>query len=82
MKLSTRAKEAIKIALAMVITYGISLAMDWDKTFWAALSVIFCSLATTGESITASIDRIAGTAVAAILALLLVSVFPQDRHIK
>ena len=79
MSISTRTKEAIKIALAMVITYGISLAMDWDKTFWAALSVIFCSLATAGESINASIDRIAGTAVAAILALLLVSVFPQDR---
>jgi len=63
----------------MVITYGISLGMDWDKTFWAALSVIFCSLATAGESINASIDRIAGTAVAAILGLLLVSVFPQDR---
>jgi len=79
MTISNKAKESFKIALAMVITYGISLAMDWDKTFWAALSVIFCSLATAGESINASIDRIAGTAVAAILALLLVSVFPQDR---
>ena len=53
MTFSKKAKESFKIALAMVITYGISLAMDWDKTFWAALSVIFCSLATTGESINA-----------------------------
>jgi len=77
--MSQRFKSAFKVALAMVVTYGISLGMDWDKTFWAGLSVIFCSLATAGESINASIDRIAGTAVASILALLLVSVFPQDR---
>jgi hypothetical protein len=29
--LSTRAKEAIKTALAMTIAYGISLSMGWDK---------------------------------------------------
>jgi uncharacterized membrane protein YccC len=77
--LSERFKGAFRVALAMVITYGISMAMDWDKTFWAALSVIFCSLATSGESINASIDRIAGTFAAAVLALLLVALFPQDR---
>ncbi|WP_163338489.1 FUSC family protein [Desulfopila sp. IMCC35008] len=79
MTISTKAKESFKIALAMVITYGISLTMDWDRTFWAALSVIFCSLATAGESVNAGIDRIMGTAVGASLALLVVSVFPQDR---
>jgi uncharacterized membrane protein YccC len=36
MTFSKKAKESFKIALAMVITYCISLAMDWDKTFWAA----------------------------------------------
>ena len=77
--LSERFKSAFRLALAMVITYGISLAMDWDKTFWAALSVIFCSLATAGESINHSVDRIVGTVAAAILALLLAAAFPQQR---
>ncbi len=77
--LSPRFKGAFRVALAMVITYGISLAMDWDKAFWAALSVIFCSLATSGQSINASLDRIAGTALASALALILVALFPQDR---
>ncbi len=78
-KVSERFKSAFRVALAMVITYGISLAMDWDKAFWAALSVIFCSLATTGQSVNASIDRILGTAAAAVLALVTIALFPQDR---
>jgi len=75
----TKFKPAFKTALAMVITYGIAMGMDWDKPFWAALSVIFCSLATAGESINAGIDRIKGTAVGAAAALLIVVMFPQDR---
>jgi len=77
--LTDRFKSAFQVALAMVITYGISMGMDWDKAFWAALSVIFCSFATAGESINACIDRIIGTVAAAILALLLVALFPQNR---
>lgn len=74
-----RAKPALKIALAIVITYGIAIGMDWAKPFWAVLSVIFCSLATAGESVNAGVDRIKGTAVGAAAALLIISMFPQDR---
>jgi transcriptional regulator GlxA family with amidase domain len=49
--LSDRFKASLKFALAMVITYAIALSMDWEKPVWAGLSVAFCSLATTGESI-------------------------------
>jgi len=31
MTLSRKAKEAIKLGLAMSITYGIVLQMNWDK---------------------------------------------------
>ena len=77
--LSTRSKEAIKTALAMVITYGIALAMDWDKPFWAGFSVIFCSLATAGESIDRGIQRVVGTLIAGVVTLALLALFPQDR---
>lgn len=78
-RLSDRFKDAFRLALAMVITYGVAMGMDWNKPFWAALSVIFCSLATAGESINKGIDRIKGTAVAAAAALLIITLFPQDR---
>jgi len=32
--LSTRAKEAIKTGLAMVIVFGIAFLFDWDKPEW------------------------------------------------
>lgn len=35
--LSERFKSAFKVVLAMIITYGISMGMDWDRAFWAPL---------------------------------------------
>jgi uncharacterized membrane protein YccC len=72
-------RQAVRVALAMVITYGIALSMDWDKPFWAALSVAFCSLATVGDSINRGIQRVLGTLLAGVVALMLVALFPQDR---
>ncbi len=63
----------------MCIAYGIALAMDWDKPFWAGLSVIFCSLATTGDSILRGIQRASGTLLSGVIAIVLVGLFPQDR---
>ena len=77
--LSDRFKHAFKVALAMVVTYGIALSMDWDKPFWAALSVAFSSLATTGDSINRGLQRVIGTLAAGVATLALVALFPQDR---
>lgn len=79
MKPSTRFKEAFKIALAMMITYAIALGMGWEKPFWAGLSVAFCSLATSGESINRGLHRIVGTFLAGVATVVLVALFPQDR---
>jgi hypothetical protein len=76
---SDRFKHAFKVALAMVIAYGIALGMDWDKPFWAALSVAFCSLATAGDSLNRGIERVGGTLLACIVTLTLIALFPQDR---
>ena len=62
--LSRRTKEAIKTALAMTITYGIALAMDWDKPYWAGFAVAFCSLSTIGQSFNKAAMRMFGTLVA------------------
>ena len=77
--MSRRAKEAIKTALAMVIAYGIALAMDWDRPYWAGFAVAFVSLATYGQSLNKAALRMAGTGVGVVVAFLLIMFFPQQR---
>ncbi len=79
MPLSDRAKDAVKVALAMVIAYAIALYMDWDRPYWAGLAVAFISLETSGQSFHKGLQRLGGTLLAAIMALTLLSLFPQQR---
>ena len=62
--LSRKAKESIKVALAMVIAYGISLSQDWDNAYWAGLAVAMVSLASIGQSMNKAALRMFGTLVA------------------
>lgn len=50
--LSTRAKEAVKTGLAMVIVFAIAMQLGWDKPYYAGLAVATISLNTTGVSLT------------------------------
>ena len=43
--LSRKAKESIKVGLAMTIAYGISLSQDWDRPYWAGFAVAVVSQA-------------------------------------
>ncbi|KPJ98654.1 MAG: hypothetical protein AMJ60_07530 [Desulfobacterales bacterium SG8_35] len=79
MPLSRKAKEAIKVALAMTIAYGIALQMNWDKPYWAGFAVAFVSLATVGQSFNKAANRMFGTLVATVVALTVIGLFPQDR---
>ena len=79
MMLSTRTKEATKTALAMTITYGIALSMDWDKPYWAAFAVAMISLSTVGQSLNKGAMRMLGTLVAVVVSLTLLALFPQER---
>ncbi len=63
--LSTRAKEAIKLGLAMVIAYWIAMQLGWEKPFWAALTVATASVLSTGQSLGRATMRALGTAVGA-----------------
>lgn len=77
--LSVRAKEAIKTALAMTLAYGVALALDWHNPKWAGFAVAAVSLGTVGQSLNKGAMRMLGTIVAAVVALLLIALFPQDR---
>ncbi len=79
MILSTRAKEAIKVGLAMAIVYGIALQMDWERPYWAAFAVAFISLPTAGQSLRKGVLRMSGTLVAGVAALTIIALFPQER---
>ena len=77
--LSENVKLSVKVALAMVLTYGFILSMGWEKPQWGGLAVAVCSFVTTGDSLLKSLRRIMGTLVAIFVSIFLVSAFPQDR---
>jgi uncharacterized membrane protein YccC len=77
--LSRRAKEATKTGLAMAIAFGIALAMDWEKPYWAGFAIAMISLSTAGQSLNKGAMRMLGTLLAAAVALTLLALFPQDR---
>ncbi|KZL06665.1 FUSC family protein [Pseudovibrio sp. Ad26] len=79
MFLSDKAKDSIKVGLAMVIAYAIALYMDWDRPYWAGLAVAFISLETSGQSFNKGAQRIGGTLLAAVAALVILSLYPQQR---
>jgi len=79
MMLSRKAKEAIKVALAMTIAYSISLSQDWDRPYWAGFAVAFVSLASIGQSVNKAALRMFGTLVAVVMALTFIALFAQER---
>ena len=76
---SHRAREAIKTALAMTLTYGIALALNWERPIWAAFAVAVISLATVGQSLNKGVQRLLGTLLGAVASLTLLALLPQDR---
>lgn len=79
MLLSVRFKESLKTAIAMTIAYGLALALDWEKPYWAAFAVAFVNLATVGRSLNKAGMRLLGTLLGAIAALVVLAWFAQDR---
>ena len=75
----TKAKEPFKVALAMVIAYGIALQMNWANPYWAGFGVAFVSMSTVGQSFNKAAMRMFGTLVGAVVALSLIALFPQER---
>ncbi|MCA0421079.1 MAG: FUSC family protein [Proteobacteria bacterium] len=76
---SDRLRLALIIALSITTAYAISLSMGWARPYWAGLAVAMCSLATVGESVFKAVQRLAGTALAILIALILISTLAQHR---
>jgi uncharacterized membrane protein YccC len=79
MVLSRKAKESLKTAFAMAVTYGIALQMEWDHPHWAAFAVAFVSLANIGQSLNKAALRMVGTVVAMVVAMTFIALAAQDR---
>jgi uncharacterized membrane protein YccC len=72
-------RQAVRVSLAMVLAYYISLSMGWDRPHWAGLAIALCSMNTVGDSFNKGLQRVFGTAMAGAAALVLLALFPQDR---
>lgn len=79
MTVSTRIKEAIKVAVSIVIGYYLALRLDWLNPTWVAISIAFISLPTAGQSLQKGAMRMGGTLVAFVAGLFFLGLFPQER---
>jgi uncharacterized membrane protein YccC len=77
--LSSKTKYAIKVALAMVTVYWIALSLDWMNPQWAAFAIAFVALPGQGQSLNKGLERLGGTLLGCLVALLLGALFSQDR---
>ena len=77
--LSTEAKEAIKVGIAIVIAYYVALRLDFMNSTWLATSVAFISLPTQGQSLRQAGLRMGGTLLAFVVGLSYLGFAPQDR---
>lgn len=78
--MNEKIKFATKVALSLTLAYLIPFAMGWPQTSTAATTVML--IASTGsrrESLAKGTLRVLGTLVGAVIGLLLVGMFAQDR---
>lgn len=78
-RISDRTRVPLQTGLAMVLAYGVGLAMDWHNLHWAGLAVAVCGLGSVGESLHKGMQRVLGTLVALFLAFVVLNQFIQDR---
>ncbi|GIU44112.1 fusaric acid resistance protein [Shewanella colwelliana] len=77
--LSPSIKESIKVSISVGITIALALYFQWDKPYWAAITVIAISATETfGHGVQQGKLRILGTVAGILYALLLISLFSQD----
>jgi uncharacterized membrane protein YccC len=77
--LSNKAKEAIKLGLAMTLAYFVGMRMGWMNPVWAAIAVAMISLPTAGQSLNKGLLRMGGTLLAWVIGMFYLGLFPQDR---
>ncbi|GAL36547.1 hypothetical protein JCM19240_2616 [Vibrio maritimus] len=71
--------NALKLSISVPLALLLALSFGWEKPYWAATTVIILSTHESfGHSLKTGRERILGAAIGAILAFILVSLFPQD----
>ncbi len=80
--LSEKFKFATKASLSMALAYLIPFSQGWEQASTAATTVmLIATIGHIGDSISKGVARIIGTLMGAIIGMLLVGLFPQDRTI-
>ncbi len=78
--LSEKFKFASKVALSLALAYLIQMAMGWPQASTAATTVmLIASISSQRESLAKGTFRVIGTVIGAVIGLLLVGLFAQDR---
>lgn len=79
---SASTKEAIKAALAIVISICVALWFQWEKPYWAAIAVAVMALNESfAHSINKGHNRLMGTLLGTGYAFFLIAMFSQDRFL-
>ncbi|WP_277432326.1 FUSC family protein [Vibrio sp. 1180_3] len=80
--LSSSTKEAIKVALSIALAISLAIWFQWEKPYWAALSVFAMAMTESfSHSVLKGHNRIFGTILGIGYAFLLVILFSQDRFL-
>ncbi|WP_250655234.1 FUSC family protein [Alkalimarinus coralli] len=78
--LSEKFKFASKVALSLTLSFLIPMAMGWPQASTAATTVmLIASISSQRESLAKGTFRVIGTVIGAVIGLLLVGLFAQDR---
>ena len=77
---SDKLKFAIKVSLSLMLAYMIPLGMGWSQPNTAAMTVMLIATAgAVSESVMKGMIRVIGTLLGAVIGLVLIGMFPQDR---
>jgi len=81
-QLSDHLKFAIKVSLSLTMAYIIPMAMGWEQASTAAVTImLIASAGGVSNSINKGLIRVVGTVIGAVLGMILIALFPQERII-
>jgi hypothetical protein len=78
-KMHIQWRDALKLAISMVLFYWLALWMDWDMPKYGGLAIVLISLGSAEASLRKGVLRIVGTTVGLAVGLLFLACFSQDR---
>ena len=77
---SEKMKFAIKASLSLVIVYAISFSQGWSSTTTAATTImLIAAIGSVGDSVMKGMLRVIGTVIGALIGMVLIGLFPQER---